>query len=328
MMETNKPTRDSVIDYLRIIGIFLVILAHCHIPDYAFEIREFDVSMLVMISGISYLLSYQRHAQEKWFIYAWRRFKRLVLPIWAFLCIYFLFFYFVFHDSFSISMIWKSFALTQGGLMFIWIFRVLFTTALFNPLLRKIVVSTPVKWLILLLPALFLTNDFLFLAITDIFPGLIGKLFTYLISSTIGYALLSFAGMCLYQADTAKRWLMFTIFFFTWLACSFVLHGASMQAFKTPPQLYYASYGIWITCALYETGKSICRKKGMPRIMRFFSRHAMSIYMMHVLFYYLFEKIPLVTSLYWPLHYLVQLFSAILACALFVILKNKIITRR
>lgn len=327
-METNKQTRDFVIDVLRILGIFLVILAHCHIPEDLFEIREFDVSMLVMISGISYLLSGKRHSEEKWLTYAWRRWKRLVFPVWIFLGIYFLLFYFVFHDSFSRSFIWKSFALTQGGIMFIWIFRVLFTTALLNPFLRKITASAPVKWLILLLSALFLTNDFLFLAITDLFPGLIGKLFTYLISTTIGYALLAFAGMCLYQADHAQRWLMFTLFFFTWLACFLVLHGASMQAFKNPPQLYYAAYGIWITCALYEAGRSVFRKKKTPAVIAFFSKHAMTIYMMHVLFYYLFEKIPSLTSLYWPLVYLIHLFAAVAACVAFVLLKNKIIRKR
>ena len=323
-METNKPTRDSVIDYLRIIGIFLAILAHCHIPDYAFEIREFDVSMLVMISGISYLLSYQRHAQEKWFTYAWRRFKRLVLPVWAFLCIYFLFFYFVFHDSFSISMIWKSFALTQSGIMFVWIFRVFFTTALLNPFLRRLSDRLTINWLILLLPVFFLLNDFLFLMVTTIFPGLIGKLFSYLISYTVGYALLSLTGMCLYRAKTMRRWILFTEFFFFWLICALLFRGGSMQAFKNPPQLYYVSYGIWMTCALYGLGKTSIGKIPTHPAAAFLSKQAMTIYLMHILFYYILEQVPFIASLHWPLFYLVLLLSSVLACVLFVYLKDRL----
>lgn len=323
-METNKQTRDAIVDRLRILGIFLVILAHCPIPDYVFEVRQFDVAMLVMISGMSYLLSCRRHVEEKWTTYVWRRFKRLVLPVWALLTVYFVFFYFVFHNTFSWRFILESFALTQSGVMFVWIFRVFFTTALLNPFLRRLSDRLTINWLILLLPVFFLLNDFLFLMVTTIFPGLIGKLFSYLISYTVGYALLSLTGMCLYRAKTMRRWILFTEFFFVWLICALLFRGGSMQAFKNPPQLYYVSYGIWMTCALYGLGKTMIGKIPAHSAAAFLSKQAMTIYLMHILLYYILEQVPFIASLHWALFYLVLLLSSVLACVLFVYLKDRL----
>lgn len=70
--------RDSVIDFLRVCGTFLVILAHVKIPKITSEIRTFDVVLLVFISGMS--LKYSQHKQ--YFLYLKKRIKKLLFPAW------------------------------------------------------------------------------------------------------------------------------------------------------------------------------------------------------------------------------------------------------
>ncbi len=51
--------RDSRIDFLRVLGTILVIMAHTGAPTLIQNIRTFDVSMLVFISGMSFVFSYK-----------------------------------------------------------------------------------------------------------------------------------------------------------------------------------------------------------------------------------------------------------------------------
>lgn len=55
-METNlNPTkkRDISIDILRFIGISFIILAHVNPPDTILNIRCFDVSLMLFVSGLT-----------------------------------------------------------------------------------------------------------------------------------------------------------------------------------------------------------------------------------------------------------------------------------
>lgn len=51
---TGGGQRDCCIDYLRTVGIFLIILAHCNLPEPLKAIRIFDVVTLVFASGMSF----------------------------------------------------------------------------------------------------------------------------------------------------------------------------------------------------------------------------------------------------------------------------------
>ena len=46
--------RDLRLDYVRVIGILLVIMAHTSLNNYVSNIRPFDVAMLVCVAGASY----------------------------------------------------------------------------------------------------------------------------------------------------------------------------------------------------------------------------------------------------------------------------------
>jgi len=79
--------RDHTIDYLRAIGLYAIILAHIASPWALHQLRNFDVPLMVFISGISFSLS--KTSSGPYLKYAWSRIKRLLFPVWIFLTLFF-----------------------------------------------------------------------------------------------------------------------------------------------------------------------------------------------------------------------------------------------
>ena len=133
--------RNIKIDIIKIIGLLAVILAHTKVPNqYIFQLRNFDVALLVFVSGY---LSYSSFSKtNNYFEYLWKRIKRLIIPTWIFLIIYFCILLFnnhVFGITFpyNLSQIKDSFLLLEG-IGYIWVVRVYFLSALIVPFLIKI----------------------------------------------------------------------------------------------------------------------------------------------------------------------------------------------
>ena len=79
--------RNRSIDLLRFIALTGIIIAHIDPPSFWMQLRGFDVPLMVFLSGVSYRIS-GGNKQNYW-SYAVKRFKRLILPVWVFLTIYF-----------------------------------------------------------------------------------------------------------------------------------------------------------------------------------------------------------------------------------------------
>ena len=80
--------RDEKIDFLRFLCLAMIILAHMYPPGIIFQIRNFDVPLMVLVASLSFRASFRAQAYMS---YLWSRAKRLILPVWIFLSIYFLF---------------------------------------------------------------------------------------------------------------------------------------------------------------------------------------------------------------------------------------------
>jgi fucose 4-O-acetylase-like acetyltransferase len=125
--------RDLRIDLLRFIGISLIIFAHTSPPSILFQMRNFDVPLMVVLSGMSFSLSGMK---SSYFEYIFGRFKRLVLPVWSFLLLFFMCRYF-FGAGFELKETIGSFLLV-GGIGFVWIIKVFFGVAILSPVLIKL----------------------------------------------------------------------------------------------------------------------------------------------------------------------------------------------
>ena len=80
--------RDTTIDIMRVIGIMLIILAHVSPPEFLFQLRTFDVPMMIFISGMSYYVASKKDV--KIVPYVKSRFRRLVVPAWIFITLFYI----------------------------------------------------------------------------------------------------------------------------------------------------------------------------------------------------------------------------------------------
>ena len=290
MQRTDKiQKRNLTIDLLRMIGLFLVIAAHCEFPEWFYEFREFDVVLLVAVSGMSFYAASSR-ITESYAAYVKKRFFRLVLPVWIFLVCFFVFFR-ILGVSFSTGVILKSFLLLSGGILFIWVYRIFFVNALLNPLLKQAADHFPVRTASLLLAGGLVLNEVLYRFVGRILPETAGKLFDTAVIYTLGYALISFAGILWEKAElneriylTAEAGILFVI--------TILIGGLrGFSEAKYPPQLYYISYGLLVTFVLYLLLDHIRINEKAGQIITWLSVNTMRIYMWHIFLYYLLDTL-------------------------------------
>jgi fucose 4-O-acetylase-like acetyltransferase len=306
-------TRNPAIDRMRAIGIILVIAAHCGFPEFFQQLRDFDVVLLMFCSGMSFGLS--SHPDEKPGRYIMRRFRRLVLPVWEFLVFFFLFFALC-GRTFTLTQMAESFLLLAGGILFVWVYRVFFTSSLCNPFLKK-AAEQPFWKVIAGTLILLILNDVLY---GQLFSdsGTIGKLLSYLITYTLGYAVVSLLGIAADRWDISER--MITAGIFGAIFLGFLVYTRSMDlyAYKYPPLLYYLSYGI-----LWSEVLSCLLAKGKASgITEWLSVHAMDIFLWHIFGYYLMDTFrPSLLEQMW-ICFLILLGTGILGAFLQDLLKN------
>lgn len=286
-MSAKERGRYFTIDILRCIGLFLVIAAHCEFPQWFIEFREFDVVLLVFVSGASFFLS-KHNNEETYGQYVLRRFKRLVLPVWVFLTIFFLFF-FLCGRRFSVSEIIQSYLLLNSGVLFVWVYRVFFTTALLNPFCKEMIykykplIITAIGYLILLI------NDLFSFWVKMSFSIQIGKVFQYIVTYTVAYAVMSLMGMVWVKMQKRERLVFLAVSFIVFTVSGLILHFPSFYELKYPPTLYYTSYGLFWCLLLGLLFDNVHAEGFAEKAISWISINTMNIYLWHIVFYYLLD---------------------------------------
>ena len=92
-MRTNKrrivlKQRNITIDILKVIGIICIILAHVCESKIIFQLRSFDVPLMIICSA--YLYKEQEKLDKTYLKKLAKRIIRLVAPVWIFFTIFFL----------------------------------------------------------------------------------------------------------------------------------------------------------------------------------------------------------------------------------------------
>ena len=133
-MAVINTSRDTSIDLLKFIGLSMIILAHVDIPGIVAQLRNFDVPLMVLLSGAAYGLSVRK--DQSYLAYLFKRFERLALPVWIFLTTYFISLLILSPDSKTLNTytILTSYSFISG-IGYVWIIRVFFLVALIAPLL-------------------------------------------------------------------------------------------------------------------------------------------------------------------------------------------------
>lgn len=134
--------RDFKIDFIRFLGLTLIVLAHVYAPSGVTSLRAFDVPLMVFVSGLC-----SKPIFGSLTYYFWKRIKRLYIPTLTFLCAYFILIYiakaFGFYIPYTSSQIWGSFLLLENpSIGYVWIIRIFILMALAYPFIYRLTKNT------------------------------------------------------------------------------------------------------------------------------------------------------------------------------------------
>lgn len=319
--------RDIRIDFLRFIGILFVVLAHVSPPKMILIPRMFDVPLLTFAMGMSMFLSSSK--KENYLSYVFKRFKRLLVPAFVFLLLFFVLFNFINvitnnPFNFTLGIYLGSFS-TFSGIGFVWIIRVFFIMSLLMPVFIAFerILKNKIWLQIIFITILLVLHEVMCNLIIQR-NGMIYTLISDVVVMSVGYAIVTQTGMLAYE-NTKKENIILTIYFFIIGSILLYIYPISeLGSYKYPPFPVYLVYGIIISMILWY----IVSIKGLETKIRelffikWFSENSMQIYYWHIIpvFYldnYITDSIP---SKNWLLSYLIVLSFAILG----TMLQNKI----
>lgn len=302
--------RNENIDILRFIGLAMIILAHVGPPGWLFQLRNFDVPLMVLISGVSYSLS---HKIESYAAYLWKRVKRLLFPVWIFLTTYFFLMSVTGYPKPlpDLGTIATSYTLISG-IGYVWVIRVFLMVALLAPFLHSFIskVNSNLHYYISLALIYFGYELLLYLTkpyLESAAGQLILQTFFYFIPYSIIFAMgLRFIELSQKQVIimAVVSCLVFSIF----AGCLFEQTGKfnQTQLFKYPPSLYYLTYALTASSVLWLMAEKIVKISRWLKIIKpilFVAQNSIWVYLWHI---------PLIEIVQLPYYfkYLVVFFSA------------------
>ncbi|MBW4518918.1 MAG: acyltransferase [Scytolyngbya sp. HA4215-MV1] len=304
--------RDIRFDILKVIGLLCIILAHSDPPIVIDQLRNFDVPLMVIISGT---LFYLTTGNKQFFLwdYLRKRVPRLVAPVWLFLAFFFTAIYLLcqatgqtypYLSDASSNPILSSF-LFRGGLGYVYIIRVFLITAILSPLILKLYRSLKRESYFLgVLAISYIAYEIALKLLGD--GGLSPPWFAIFVKQylmlCVPYGCLVGLGMVLTRLS--QQFLStivlasFTIFLamfahFFWLAKQLGKPAAELvqtQIYKYPPTIYYLSYAIFASLLLYLV-IDYCMKRYGSRVMEhkswvdnlvFVSASSLWVYLWHI----------------------------------------------
>lgn len=304
--------RDASIDIMRFVGILFIILAHI-LPSSSplFQLRTFDVSLMIFVSG----LAYAGRKMEAYPQFVWKRLKRLLVPVYLFLILYFLVNWLLSACGIVVmpetEKIVGTFLLIDPNIGYVWVIRIFLTIMLVTPLLMWIESSIKNNGLFGLLITFWLVAQYyLIVWLLPLKPGMFVN--DYILYTT-GYAVLFLLGLRMKHTSVSVQ-----MSFFATLLVAMVCLGIGvaaergswlkMQWYKYPPQTYYLVWGALVsllfwTCRKWWSG--IMDKKWI----NFIGQNTIWIYLWHIPFVEFMNKsFP---ELHWGIRYAVVCGGAI-----------------
>ena len=283
---TPSQKRDGSIDLLRCIALIGIVLAHVSPHPAILQLRGFDVPMMVFLSGAVFFRGEESPLDIGYLAGYWaRRIKRIVFPVWLFLCFYIPVIYALSGHLplMSHSGILEVFTLQTSW--FVWIFRVFLIVALAAPFLAVPARRAPVGILYL--------SGVVVLLLLGFVPLSRKAGFLYYAVEAIPYIVVFLFGMLANRTD--RKWML--LITLAWLVVYALLavwkfsatgHYVDTGSCKYPPRMYYLAYGMGCIGILWliKDGLMKCLKRVpfLEKLLVFMGSHTMWIYLWHILF--------------------------------------------
>ncbi|WP_346883844.1 acyltransferase [uncultured Algibacter sp.] len=319
--------RNNKIDLLRFIGLAMIVFAHISPPTLLFQIRNFDVPLMVFISGVSFKLSYKPN--KSYINYIWKRVKRLVFPPWIFLAFFFIISHFVFKNEIPMHSIVTSF-IFLSGIGYVWIIGVFLLMSFIAPFLysvEKRMGANSHFFIYIVLAFVFYevfqqsTHQYF---IANKYLKIIGRIIFYIIPYSIIYLL----GIRILRFSKKSIAIISGFCFLVFAAlgvCLYIREGyfVPTQIYKFPLSTYYVSYAMAISMLLWVVGDFIWLKlnEKLKVFVLFVSENSIWIYLWHIPFVFLINT----WDANFILEYVLVLFLAILMVFIQVNFLEKVI---
>lgn len=308
-MVANINNRNSSIDMLRFIGLSLIILAHVYPPYIIFNLRCFDVPMMLFVSGLAYS-NHKIDFSRSFFI---KRLLRLVVPVYMFLSGYFLLaFALKYAVGIDFGIRWQHIIgsyLLLDGIGYVWIIRIFLLIALLTPLLK--ILEQSVRSNILLLLILAIVSALVTVAIRKQF-GMDNFFVSNYLYYAVGYSVPFVAGLRVCRLN-GKQLILFTGLLCACAAifCGLYIMGGGnaldINALKYPPQAWFLFYGVVMSLICYIVCCRTRFSRHIPGLCRFVGMNTIWIYLYHIPLIQLTGML----SMSWWLRYIIVYFGAV-----------------
>lgn len=287
--------RNTGLDLMRVLGIFLIMIAHAEPPAWFDQLRNFGTPLLIVASGATYAFIY-RTRTLKALPFLRKRLSRLIFPAWIFLTFFFLFFYCAAvvlgkDYPFDFRTVATSFTF-YSGIGYAWILNIYLLLALITPAalyLKKAGASNLFYFSMIVI--VYCIYELLLRASGPYISGPLVELTGRVIFAIVPYSLLYLYGFKLEELSNRQVAIagIVALFIFACIAVDFELASGAFvptQKFKYPPSIYYLSYAffalnaVFLVCRNYFNGRN-------SAVILWLSSHSLWIYLWHILAIYL-----------------------------------------
>lgn len=278
--------RDNYIDFLRFIGLSLIILAHVHSPETIHQIRCFDVPLMLFVSGLAYG---NKSVNTSWNGFYLPRLKRLLIPVYLFVVCDLIALYAI-GKTITFENVTKSLFLCTDGLVgYVWIIKVFMLIMLVTPLLIKLNKKLNAFYFTLFVFGLFGLQESAIYLISIIDSPVPKEIIQETVPYLIGYAIPFLLGLRI-RALEKKNELSFLMLLTSITICSFVFYvhnnGLPIRitpTYKYPPHSYFLVYGVFASVLLWSF-RSFLKQLTNNRVFLFIGRNTIWIYLWHIVY--------------------------------------------
>ena len=302
-------SRNLRFDNIRGFAFVLLFIAHTMINSLWYNIREFDVPLMVFVSGMVYS---SKQFDFSW-TWAWNRFLRLYVPVIIFLTIFFFICFMFDLKSYSFQDVVASY-LMVGGVGYLWIFRIFMYIMILTPFMLwcSKMINTGRNLLIVTILTL-VVQELLFWII-----GINQPIVRITLYYAIGYALVFVWGLNSEKVIGRGAWVLLVLIalmplFYKYSADCTSWLGSGERAWynleheKYPPHANYLIYGIVCSALIYMISlkMKICQNR-IP-VITFLGQNTCWIYLWHIVFLNILTSYSFFNASHWTLRFVMLL---------------------
>lgn len=275
--------RDSYIDFLRASGLLLLVVAHTWPPAWLFNVRTFDVPLMVFISAACY-----NPLRGGYLAYCKKRIKRIYRPVLVFLTLFFILELTSLVVFGKPKIAWTTvlgsyMLLNSPSIGYVWIMRVFLMMALILPLLYNLMQNLGAVSTCCVIGGIIIMQHFL----TEVVGIIDNQIVKFVLDETllyaVGYSAIAILGL---KIQIFKQSDLVGLMIACALAIGLFVYSHNMefdpQAYKYPPQSLYLLYGIFASSFLWFL-KPLYKSWRMDMVFRYLSENSMWIYLWHII---------------------------------------------